>query len=369
MFLTSKNLLPRFHQRLNDSEHIRIASAWATTGKALESLERWAKDHPSSLQSIIGIHGNATDPDALVRLAQLGHLRIADRSSPMFHPKVYIFEGRGALVAWLGSANFTTGGFKSNEETVLEVTGKSDCQAALKWFGEQWSRFPRATSCRIEQYRQQWRRNPPKSRLDSIARGELVPVEGEIRTKRLVDSVSETLESGNKFQGVIDTPSPYEKSAGMQMYLHELNDVDVWCSFNNWRNKKGNRVYWNCLGVGGPPGDEGAQVPVVELNPRFQGGLNLNFGVVFLEDKDDRFYLAHTGRVQVQGLGRTTVRKSFLQWFEDSGSVVTVPRPKKRDSVDVAVIGQIEADSLKKDVLSFVLNVKEWKDWLRTKTP
>ena len=111
MFLTTKKLLERFQGNLKHTDQIDIAVAWATSGTALQLLERWKKDHPKRIRAMVGTFGNATEPDALERLANIGELRLAEGDSMLFHPKVYIFRGK-SLIVWVGSANLTEGASK-----------------------------------------------------------------------------------------------------------------------------------------------------------------------------------------------------------------------------------------------------------------
>ena len=361
MFLTSKDLLPRFQELLVDSERIRVASAWATTGFAFDRLIDWANDHPSSLQVLIGVQGNATDPEALSRLAQVGELRIAERSGPMFHPKVYLFEGRCGPVAWVGSANFTNGGFENNDEAVLEVANQSDCESVARWFSERWNRLLPATKEEIDEYRKQWRRRPPERGLVSVSQGTFEIVEGPEATKQAIYGVEAALRSSREVKGTISTPRG--QSPGMQMYLHSIDGAELWSSFNSAEEQQGG--YWNLLGIRELESSKSAQVPVVQLNPPVNGGLDLRYGAVFLKDLESRVHLGHTGSLQMQGLGHGKPRRHFLSRLARNGQVVTVRRPEQGDDVSVAVIGRIDSDDFRDNVLRFVLQVKECKDELK----
>ena len=118
MFLTTDKLLERFQNNLKHTDQVDIAVAWATSGTALEYLEHCAKDHPKRILAIVGTYGNTNELNALERLAKLGELRLIKGNNMLFHPKVYIFQGQ-LLIAWVGSANLTKGGFQYNEETIF----------------------------------------------------------------------------------------------------------------------------------------------------------------------------------------------------------------------------------------------------------
>ena len=70
------------------------------------------------------VFGGMPDPEALTLLHDMNErseLRIADENR-CFHPKVYICRDKAKSVVWIGSANFTAGGFESNKELLLETS-------------------------------------------------------------------------------------------------------------------------------------------------------------------------------------------------------------------------------------------------------
>ena len=153
-------LSERFQENVECSTHVDIAVAWATKTSALDQLVNAVEENGVSLRIIVGTHGNATDPDALDRLNDIGEgvLRLAPHEGPLFHPKVYIFRRKKDSIAWIGSANFTNGGFGENVEAVFET---KKCESALSWFKNQWDECDELTANAIEEYRARRRLNPP----------------------------------------------------------------------------------------------------------------------------------------------------------------------------------------------------------------
>ncbi|MCY4188291.1 MAG: phospholipase D family protein [Bryobacterales bacterium] len=142
-----------------------------------------AKRSGVRVRAIVGISGNATHPDALDKLYEIADkkLMIVPKDDPLFHPKLYLFDGGGAITrrAWVGSANFTKGGFgdhpTANEEMMLEV-GDDQADALATWFEEQWARFkerwdrcPMNTREVIEKYRKDWK--PPHRDVRDLVSG------------------------------------------------------------------------------------------------------------------------------------------------------------------------------------------------------
>lgn len=145
----------RFRKNVECSTHVDVAVAWATETSALAQLENavWIGEHRVSLRTIVGTYGNATDPNALDRLNAIGKLRLA-RHGTLFHPKIYIFRGKESSIAWIGSANFTNGGFGGNVEAVFET---KEWESALRWFEDQWKECGELPANAIEDYRRSYK--------------------------------------------------------------------------------------------------------------------------------------------------------------------------------------------------------------------
>ena len=170
--LCGKNLLDRFKYLLSQACSVDIATAWATPGVHLRAL-RAAADQRVKIRAIVGISGNATDPDALKELNRItaGDLRIVPKGDRLFHPKVYLFKrhngGTEKRHAWIGSANLTSAGFggfsNGNEEIILEVDPGEQAGALAGWSRERWNHYhmDSPVSEEIRRYTKDWRRNPP----------------------------------------------------------------------------------------------------------------------------------------------------------------------------------------------------------------
>ena len=156
MLIDQKNILSRFAEHLTWAKKIDIATAWATSNIGLRSLQQL--DAPVHLRAIVGLWGNLTDPSTLRALADIGELRLID-AARQFHPKVFLFRGSDRLVAWVGSANFTSGGFGMNEEAVFETT---DAQPVATWFNQLWNRCEPLGDLNIDEYAASRRLNPPR---------------------------------------------------------------------------------------------------------------------------------------------------------------------------------------------------------------
>ena len=154
MLITDDEILPRFLEHLSWATEIDLATAWATNHKGLRAL----KQQPTTrVRAVVGLWGNQTDPCALRTLADIGQLHRGD-TGRLFHPKVFIFRSANKSVAWVGSANFTSGGFCINEEALFET---SDTESVQHWFNGLWEDTGPLDKDAIAAYAKSRKLNPP----------------------------------------------------------------------------------------------------------------------------------------------------------------------------------------------------------------
>lgn len=164
MRLLTEDFDSEFARLMEDNriDRVDIASAWVTDGPGLDALERAAKTRSVKVRALVGINGRHTTPTALERLCKLGKVRLVDGGN-LFHVKLYLFQSGTTLFAWIGSANFTRGGFKSNEELLVETT---DTDEAVAWFGNRWNEIdPTQSRKQLREYCRTWK-PPAWPRLD-----------------------------------------------------------------------------------------------------------------------------------------------------------------------------------------------------------
>ena len=180
--LSGNTLLRRFKKLLKTHTHVDIATAWATGGEHLRALADAASQESRGVKvrAIVGIAGNATRPDALDELNKIAavDLRIVPQGGRLFHPKLYLFGGRGDGIvtrrAWVGSANFTEAGFggrsKGNHEIMLEMGSGERADALAAWFQERWDEYAMDTPVSevIRRYTEDWKQNPPHRSVRKI---------------------------------------------------------------------------------------------------------------------------------------------------------------------------------------------------------
>lgn len=155
----SDDLLGRFNQLLETSTHVDIAVAWAGPGLAVEMLLGHVND--TEVRIVVGLSGNSTEPATLRRLMAEDNVALRVAPAPpggVFHPKFYRFCGVKRSVCWVGSANFTRGGFGENAELVHEFEDGDDIGG--DWFEELWEQLEADPEPAISDYQERYR--PPK---------------------------------------------------------------------------------------------------------------------------------------------------------------------------------------------------------------
>ena len=155
MLIDPGTIADRFEENLEWTTRLDLVSAWATEHDGLCLLEERAEQR-LQVRAIVGLWNYITEPEALRRLDRLGKLRLAG-GGRRFHPKVYLFRGQGRTSAWIGSANFTAGGFAINEEAVFE---SSDTESVTSWFQNLWRECGPLDENAIDEYERVRKKNP-----------------------------------------------------------------------------------------------------------------------------------------------------------------------------------------------------------------
>ncbi len=372
MLLTGEDILSRFEKLIERATHIRIATAWATPGSALNELEAAVEKKGLEVRTIVGIHGNATDPSALERLRKLGNLRLAGNEA-LFHPKVYIFEfENGTGRAWVGSANFTGPGFENrNVETVYET---KDIKLFLGWFEQQWGQSQRANRKTIDNYRKRRENDPPdRTFLEFIGEPEgavpgpsLLP---EAQDWKSVLKRSEIRSAFNRMRKILISGSEKLRDRGgkdpKSMYWRA--DLEYWCAFRDPddRRKRGKQGYWNSFGLGKSKKSDQTLFDIdlaridLEINPPLDGHHQYAghcAGLFVRNDRGDVFLARNLNRIP--GVNSEDLERRLNERLP--GRIVDVPwRNRTRRMV---VLSEVGSGELRKTVAELVKLVAELRD-------
>ena len=375
MLFTGKEILSKFEKYLERATRVRIATAWATPGKALNGLEAVVqKNKRLKVCAIVGTHGNVTDPAALERLKKLGKLRLA-RNATLFHPKIYIFEfGSGKPVAWVGSANFTGPGFENrNVETVYET---KDIEPFLEWFRQQWRQSERATKEAIDDYRKRRKKDPPSRMFPEVGEPEGTAPEPSLSPEeqnwKPVCDPEEIRAAFDQMRETL-TDRPGRKKVIMRngTTVYWRTDLRYWCDFADpdARREQGRHGYWNGFGLANPKGRQTLPPIIIELNPPFDGNSRYARKCTGLFVRNDRggIFLARDlkgirkSRKGRKGRGRVNPKKLEKELKKRlPGSVVDVPWREDRTR-RMVVLGEVGSGGLRKTVAELVRLVAELK--------
>ncbi len=125
------NLKLKLTEAISKANEVRVAVALAN--EAATDLLKTRKTN-CDVNIVVGVD-LPTSIDVLKELRS----EFGDKSriylQHFFHPKVYLFRfGNGHLKAFVGSANFTSGGLEKNVEMSIAIDDQSVCNELLKWF-------------------------------------------------------------------------------------------------------------------------------------------------------------------------------------------------------------------------------------------
>lgn len=121
-----KKLSETFENLIPNCEQIYFATAWATDKHAVFNtlIEQAHKIE----MAIVGLHFYQTSPKFIESFMDNEKVFFKKTVSGVFHPKVFIFKFKNSYKIILGSANFTSGAFHSNDEIsiLLEMNEHDD---------------------------------------------------------------------------------------------------------------------------------------------------------------------------------------------------------------------------------------------------
>jgi HKD family nuclease len=127
---SQREIASTFNVLLDGCDHVSFAVAWASCG--FDTCDRLLKSHRKIRHGVVGTHFYQTDPEFIESLIGKKNVKFVLNPSGVFHPKVYLFEGRGESWSCLiGSANFTAGGFGENCELLLHIEMRDDSTGAI----------------------------------------------------------------------------------------------------------------------------------------------------------------------------------------------------------------------------------------------
>lgn len=119
----SKQINKEVTRLIDECDTCQIAVAWATMG--FDACNRLIKNRQKIDRMVVGTHFFQTHPDFIREFREHARVRFVKKTDGVFHPKLYLFEMN--TTKWeciVGSANFTNGGFDTNDEMAVLFTSE-----------------------------------------------------------------------------------------------------------------------------------------------------------------------------------------------------------------------------------------------------
>jgi len=154
----STELSKTFLKLLDSCATVHLAVAWASVGFA--EYDALVKAETKIGGAVIGTHFYQTAPEFIEKFSGNKRVRFIVDHSGVFHPKLYLFEHKGGGWACIvGSANFTAGGFRKNQEVAMLVTDADDPKGTLlknarASIGRYWDDAVPGTTVDLDRYRE-----------------------------------------------------------------------------------------------------------------------------------------------------------------------------------------------------------------------
>ena len=130
LLATADQINKAFARLLQKHDKVSLATAWASCdGPAYDGLFR----HKAKIAlAVVGTHFYQTDPEFIDAFLHNKSVCFVKQTDGVFHPKLYLFHGGDGWSAIVGSANFTNGGFRRNEEVATLFDEGDDPAGAVR---------------------------------------------------------------------------------------------------------------------------------------------------------------------------------------------------------------------------------------------
>lgn len=158
-----ENLESELLPNLREAKEIHVAVA-LMNAYGLDKIEETIPED-CLRKYLVGTH-LPTPPDILQRLMESESQDSTKISSKVhvshsnYHPKVYVIRKKNdQLIAFIGSANATRGGFKSNVEMSISIEDQDRCEHLLLWFGKLFEQSSSLSQNFIDRYKAKYIRN------------------------------------------------------------------------------------------------------------------------------------------------------------------------------------------------------------------
>lgn len=125
ILVTEDSFAIEFARCCREYDSLSIAVAWCGNPNRVLPYKH-LEDFSGKIEAVVGISFTHTHPDAIEWFMNLGaNIRVVRDDQNLFHPKIYLFGDQRRYALFVGSSNFTYGGFYSNTEANCLIEGSS----------------------------------------------------------------------------------------------------------------------------------------------------------------------------------------------------------------------------------------------------
>lgn len=223
--------LTREFEQVKQQATAAYISVGMITGPMFEYFMRGLQ-HCREISILTGIQ-MPTQPEVLERLYELTiaqRIRSGIYIDNYFHPKVYCFKLADGWRAFVGSGNFTNGGWHANEELFLKITDPEVCEALREQHTTWMTQAIQIDKQLVEKYKDSYSRGTPRRNEERKSVKQLIDA---VKNKFNIDNVDFSEQFFTKEDHLtfltgktqLDTPDVLMERTRVRNKLLKLNDM------------------------------------------------------------------------------------------------------------------------------------------------
>lgn len=174
LIIETSDLNDTFEDLIDHYNHLQFCVAWAGVPKSFDAGKLLCKHRNKVERGVVGLHFYQTDPQFIDEFLDCETIRYRKKTDGVFHDKIYLFyDSPKDWCAIIGSSNFTSGGFKKNNECNIlisndDINGAITFKSLKKHIETMWLDSELFTKKQLSEYEKCF--NAQKGKQDSLAR-------------------------------------------------------------------------------------------------------------------------------------------------------------------------------------------------------
>jgi len=192
----------------------------------------------SKVSIISGIH-LPTSPSVLKKIKASDAIFGKVYTKKFFHPKLYIFKMEHEWMAYVGSGNFTNGGWHENEELFLKITDQTTCSELTAKFNSWFEEAIDISDKFLEIYEQTFNINQPKKKEEKANLSQMLDFLNDTFNIKNIDFTGQFFQKQHHLafepgKTHLETDEILAERGNVRARLYELNDLLVQQIPANW---------------------------------------------------------------------------------------------------------------------------------------